>query len=433
MKKELFNKRCRLLSTILVATLALSTPVAQPYALTARADNEVKKTVEQALSKPVISEVRNDYKGLLVIWNKVEGAKGYRVYKRTKSSAPWELIADVPSENLSFTDSDAMKEGGIYTYMVQAYDDTRISEESQPKTVTRFPVSKIKVNVKYAQKSARTMQKMINDLRTGSEAWVWNTTNTQQVRVSGLDKLAYDYKLEKIAMTRAAELALKFDHERPSGGDCFSAFSQAGYKFSYAGENIAYGYKTAKAAFEAFKEAGAKYEGQGHRRNMLSSNYNVCAIGHAKINGVHYWVQLFANTEDDSDYTKTISTTKKVTLYVASDDLSTYKNTLKQLGAKISDYAPSKVTITDAVAGKKDVTLTYTKSVGATGYEIYRSTNKKKGYKKVIAVTKQLKLQYTDKKLSRKRKYYYYIIPYRIAHGERIYGKKSDIKVIKTN
>ena len=433
MKKEFLGRRCRLFSAILVATLTLSTGMTDSFALTVRADDTVKVTVDKVIPKPVISEVSNDYKGLLVTWKEAEGANGYLLFRRLKSSAPWEQIADLPKETLSFIDEDAMKEGGIYTYMVRAYDGTIVSEDSAPKTVTRFPVSKVNVKVKYAQKSARNMQKMINDFRLSNEAWEWNATNTQQISIQGLTKLAYDYKLEKIAMTRVAEIALKFSHERPCGTDCFSAFSEAGYKYTYAGENIAYGYKTAKAAFEAFKETNEKYAGQGHRRNMLSTNYNVCAIGHAKINGVHYWVQLFANTEDDSDYSKTISTTKKITMYVASDDLATYKKTLKELGAKVKDYAPRKTSFVDAVAGQRKVKLVYNKAIGASGYEIYRSNTKKGGYKKIVTINNQYKLEYMDKKLSRKKKYYYYIIPFRTAHDDKIYGKKSEVKMVKTN
>ncbi len=429
--KKIFNTK-RVLSIILAAAFFMSPVCYKENAIVARAGEGVTKKVEIPVSKPVISEVRNDYKGLFISWKESEGAAGYRLFRRLKTKSPWELIADVPADTHEYIDKDAMKEGGIYTYMVQAYNGDKVSEESAPKTITRFPLTKVRLNVKYAQKSARTMQKMINDFRLGSENWVWNATNTQQVRVQGLTKLAYDYNLEKIAMTRAAEVAVKFGHERPNGSDCFSAFSEAGYKYTYAGENIAYGFKTAKKAFEAFKETNEKYAKQGHRRNMLSTNYNVCAIGHAKVNGVHYWVQLFAYTEDDSDYTKTISKVKKTSIYIASDDVSSYKKTLDALGAKLKDYAPGKVTWNDAVADKRKAVLYYNKSIGASGYEIYRSTRKKNGFKKVATIKGQFKLKYTDKKLSRKKKYYYYIVPFRIAHDDKVYGKKSEIKMIKT-
>lgn len=429
MKKFCILSSKRILAAVLSAALITSPVYCVPSRLVARADTG---TVQKKIDKPVITEITNDYKGLTIHWRPVTGAKEYRIFRRQKSTVPFEQIAVATESEISYTDNDAMKEGGIYTYKIQAADGDRVSEESDVKTASRFAVSRIKLKIKYAQKSARQMQKMINDFRTGKDTWCWNVNNTQRVYTQGIGKLAYDYNLEKIAMARAAEIAIKFNHERPNGKTCFSAMSDAGYKFTYAGENIAYGYKTAKKAFEAFQETNQYYSGQGHRRNMLSTNYNVCAIGHCKVNGVHYWVQLFAYTEDDSDYTKTISTVKKVTMDVSSDDLSSYKKSLKALGAIIKDYAPSKVTWADTQAEKKKVHLFYNKSTGAMGYEIYRSNSKKTGYKKVGTINNQLKLEFTDKKLARKKKYYYYIVPYRVAHDEKIYGKKSEVKMVKT-
>ncbi|WP_408071829.1 CAP domain-containing protein [Butyrivibrio sp. JL13D10] len=428
MKKVCLLNSKRILAAALSLTLLAAPifPVSEPMAVHA------ENTTQNKIAKPVIKDVSNDYKGLTVYWKPCEGATGYHVFRRRKSSDPYELLAEVGGDVFSYTDIDAMKEGGIYTYMIQAFDGDKVSEESAPKTASRFLVSRLKMKIKYAQKSARQMQKMVNDFRTGKDTWCWNPQNTQKVYTQGIGKLAYDYSLEKIAMLRAAEIAIKFNHERPNGKTCFSAMSDANYKFTYAGENIAYGYKTAKKAFEAFQETNQYYQGQGHRRNMLSTNYNVCAFGHAKVNGVHYWVQLFAYTTDDSDYTKTISTTKKVTVDVSSEDLSSYKKTLKAIGAEVKDYAPKKVTWVDIRAEKKKAHLIYNKGIGAMGYEIYRSGSRRSGFKKVGTVTNQLKLQYTDKKLARKKKYYYYIVPYRVAHDEKIYGKKSEVKMVKT-
>ncbi|WP_051656563.1 CAP domain-containing protein [Butyrivibrio sp. AE3004] len=431
--KKVFSGRNKVIAAALAAVLLMSPAEFSQGTLTVRADDNTQASVQNKIGKPFITDISNEYKGLKISWRAASGATGYYIFRKQKKSNPYELIATVSSDTLSYIDGDAMKEGGIYTYMIKGFDNDTVSEESESKTATRFPISKVKLKVKYAQSSARKMQKMINDFRTGKDTWLWNANNTQKVYTQGIGKLAYDYNLEKLAMIRAAEIAIKFNHERPNGKPCFSVLSDTGYNFKYAGENIAYGYKTAAKAFDAFLEMNNYYSGQGHRRNMLSTNYNVCAIGHCKVNGVHYWVQLFAFTEDDSDYTKTISTTKNVTMYVSSDDLTSYKKTLKALGAKVEDYAPSRVTWGEIEASKKFATLNYTKSVGATGYEIYRSTSKKNGYKKIVTVTNQQKLVYVDKKLARKRKYYYYIVPYRMAHDEKVYGKKSEIKMIKTN
>ena len=55
-------------------------------------------------------------------------------------------------------------------------------------------------------------------------------------------------------------------------------------------------------------------------------------------------------------------------------------------------------------AGKKKVTITYKKTTGAQKYQIYRSTKKGSGYKK-IATTKKTK--YVDKKAKKGKRYYY--------------------------
>ncbi len=386
-------------------------------------------TTEQiVVEQAKITKLQNTYKGVVVNFSEAKNATGYNIYRRRKTRDPWTLLASVsPKSKYKYTDTDAMKEGGIYTYMVQGYNGEVLGPESETMTIARVNITRAKVNIRYKQKSARNMQKLINDFRQGSDAWAWNVANTQKVYVTGLPKLAYDYSLEKIAMLRAAEVAIKFSHERPNGNPCFSALEEAGYEFKYAGENIAYGFKNEKDAFTAFQEINNKYEGQGHRRNMLSSDYNVCAIGHVKVNGVDYWVQEFAFTENDSDYTRTIESKTKVTIEIASDDISTYKSKLKKADVVYKDYAPSKVRILSKTVSKKKVTVNFSMSKGAYGYEVYRSENKKTGYQKIKTINNQSRLMFIDKNVEKKKIYYYYIVPFRVSHDTYIYGKKSDI------
>ncbi|MCD8355103.1 MAG: CAP domain-containing protein, partial [Clostridia bacterium] len=161
----------------------------------------------------------------------------------------------------------------------------------------------VTINGTFCQTSARSMLSMINNFRTGSEAWAWNSSDTEKVYYSNLGTLSYDYNLEKVAMQRAAEIALSFSHTRPNGQTCWTAYSERNYGYWSAGENIAAGYTSAAAVFEGWKETNEAYSGQGHRRNMLSSDNTVVGIAGFYYNGYYYWVQEFAYPTASSSYT----------------------------------------------------------------------------------------------------------------------------------
>ncbi|MCD8382307.1 MAG: leucine-rich repeat protein, partial [Clostridiales bacterium] len=148
----------------------------------------------------------------------------------------------------------------------------------------------VTVNVTYKQTEARSMLEMINDFRTGDDAWAWDSSDTEQVYYTGLSELTYDYDLEAAAMQRAAEIALSYSHTRPDGTSCFTAYS-----WSNCGENIAAGTSldTAEEAFALWQETDKSYSGQGHRRNMLSASFTAVAVACVYYNGCYYWVQEF--------------------------------------------------------------------------------------------------------------------------------------------
>ena len=74
--------------------------------------------------------------------------------------------------------------------------------------------------------------------------------------------------------------------------------------------------------------------------------------------------------------------------------------------------APKKLKIT---AGKKKVTIHFEKVSGASSYEVYRSTNKNKGYKRIGTIKKN---NYVDKKVKRGKRYYYKVRAVRNVNGK---------------
>ena len=177
------------------------------------------------------------------------------------------------------------------------------------------------IDVNYQQTDARGMLSDINAFRTDSTggAWYWNSDDTTKTEfnTSGntvLTELKYDYELEKVAMQRAAEISVSFSHTRPDGSTCFTAFPS---DYDTWGENIAAGYASASAAFIGWQENDDPYSGQGHRRNMLSSDYNAIGIGHAYVNGTHYWVQEFGYTSNTT--TATVATDATLCTEITAD------------------------------------------------------------------------------------------------------------------
>lgn len=82
-------------------------------------------------------------------------------------------------------------------------------------------------------------------------------------------------------------------------------------------------------------------------------------------------------------------------------------------------------------AGKKRITVKWSKVPGASGYVIYRSTKKNKGFKAVKTITSGSKVSYVNKKLKRGKKYYYKVIAYRTVGDKRVYGSYSSVKYKK--
>ena len=208
-----------------------------------------------------------------------------------------------------------------------------------PTNVNAEEIIPVNISVKYGQTEARRILDMINELRTSpTDAWAWDKTDTKQVAYPGLKELVYDYDLERLAMKRAAEIALSYDHTRPNGQNPFTIYTEENITRRDTGENIAAAsptvYSKAEAVNNGWREDNEPYAGQGHRRNMLDYKFTCVGVGHVTYNGYDYWVEEFAsrpsiNTTEtpanDSEQTVTVSVTKSwITNYKTSFDQDSY-------------------------------------------------------------------------------------------------------------
>ncbi|MBR4541985.1 MAG: CAP domain-containing protein, partial [Lachnospiraceae bacterium] len=195
-------------------------------------------------------------------------------------------------------------------------------------TKTGAEAANVIIEPVYNQTEARSMLDSINAFRTGSDAWYWNSSDTEKVQATGLGELVYDYELEKVAMQRAAEIAIYWDHTRPDGSSTWSAYSDLGYATGAKGENIAAGYANANSAFVGWREDNDKYSGQGHRRNMLGSGFKAIGIACVTVNGTKYWVQEFSSNTPSGSATAANDSATPVTVKVSDSSISNVKYTV---------------------------------------------------------------------------------------------------------
>ena len=91
-------------------------------------------------------------------------------------------------------------------------------------------------------------------------------------------------------------------------------------------------------------------------------------------------------------------------------DIAAYYGLTKS-GADV--ITPSKSSLSIANTNYNTLTVKWKKSIGATGYVLYRATSKKGSYKKVKTITRGATLSYKNKKLKTGKTYYYKVRPFR--------------------
>lgn len=95
------------------------------YSYTVRAVNSNGKSSYNSdgisttfVTAPKISSLKNTTSGTKIIWNKINGAKKYRIYRKVPGGS-WKVLGDVSSGKSSYVDKTA-KSGTVYQYAVKA-------------------------------------------------------------------------------------------------------------------------------------------------------------------------------------------------------------------------------------------------------------------------------------------------------------------------
>ena len=106
----------------------------------------------------------------------------------------------------------------------------------------------------------------------------------------GLSALEYASDIAEACDIRAQELVEKFDHTRPDGSSCSTAFDEVGASYGTWGENIAAGSTTPASTVESWMNSS------GHKANILKKSFTKGSIGFCydpNSEYKYYWVQMF--------------------------------------------------------------------------------------------------------------------------------------------
>ncbi len=117
------------------------------------------------------------------------------------------------------------------------------------------------------------------------EQEVVTLTNNERARY-GLQPLKIDLKLSEVARLKSSDMKENgyFSHTSPTYGSPFDMMKQFGIQYRAAGENIAMGQRSPQEVVQAWMNS------EGHRKNILSSNFTHIGVGHVEGN---YWTQMF--------------------------------------------------------------------------------------------------------------------------------------------
>jgi len=272
--------------------------VGQKYTYTVKAYNKKTKksgsyntkglTVTASLKMVTGIEAKIEGTTVKLTWNKVSGADKYAIYSKIKADDKWSKIITV-KDTSSFVDVNPCIDCTNY-YSVRGYSSStkaygvmnktgvsiyvKDSDEVRP-TITPEPTDTPEPDdeVDHATPEQKAQE-------------VFKLVNTERMK-AGLQPYKYDLRLEKAAMVRAKEIAVKFSHERPDGTSCGTAVTQAGAG-SPTDENIGMGTSSAAEVMKAWMDS------LGHKIAILSKNNTHIGVGYYK----GHWVQTFSDNPD---------------------------------------------------------------------------------------------------------------------------------------
>ena len=332
------------------------------------------------LETPDLTSVVNVSGGLKFTWEPVDGATGYRVYRK-ESGKGWVIL----HENFTgtvYTDKTA-KSGVNYTYTVRAlngeyesYFDSGVKGIYLPAPTVKIANTASGVKVSWTKVPGATHYRVFRKVGTGS--WV-RVTDLKSSYTSYTDKASNKYSGKKCAYTVKP-------YYSPS--KTWGTYKSSAGLLVLSTPTVTVSNATSGVTIKWTKVPGA-------------THYRI----YRKASGGS-WTVVKDLKSSYTSYTDTaVKKSGGKTYYYT---VKPYHSSTKTWGAFKSSSAIVRLltpTLKSAVSSKTGITVTWGKVTGASGYIVYRKTTG--GWSKIATVTGNSKVKYVDKTAKKGTTYKY--------------------------
>lgn len=347
-----------------------------------------------------------------VTWNPVYTAKGYLVEKQDNASGKWSKYKTIKNVKTSTVTLPATKNTEGVTYRVRAYNGTKYTEDDY------------------------------------DYYYYWDYDNDEgkrerkyKYRVTVMPVLAAPTKVT----AKATKDGIKVTWKKVSGADYYKVYRTTVKDSVYDKDTKSYNYFGA-TPIGTYVADSSKVSGY---RRATENDMNVTSVVDRKItysvNGVtdivladgpdtgvkyYYYVVACKKNNSTDGYVYDNETANDNDYYYSS-------GASKAASATFNEKKPAATSISRITSKSKKVTLKYKASKEADGYEIERSTSKKKGFEVIKDVNNAKALTYVDKNsksnvLKKGKTYYYRVRAYKYNDdGSKVYAKYSKVKSVK--
>ncbi len=367
----------------------------------------------------ITSIVSKNETTLSLTWKKVKGADGYEISRSTKKGSGYKKIAVVnKGATVTYQDSK-VKKATVYYYKIQAFchgnggdsysgDSAVVSGKTVAKTKITSVEAKSETSLKISWKKvsgATGYRVKRSSSKNGTYKVIKNISskNTTSYVDNNVKKgTAYYYKVE--AVSKADGIA------------------------GYSGDSAAVEGNTVSKTSISY---------------VVSLNSSTLEISWKKVSGA--WGYRVKRSDSAKGTYKTIKTIQGAGKTTYQDKKRSagktyyYKvETINKIGNKkgysgdssaVSGKALAAPQITEMEAtSSTSMLLTWKKVSGSNGYQIYRSTSKNSGYKKIATVNGANAVSYEDAELSAGKTYYYKIRAFKKNSKKNEYSSYSGVK-----